>query len=110
MRLMSLVIVMFSFLAGFALVTPSRAAERPLETVARAGEFLERVNQLPYRPGRTGGHVAELRSASRAVLLLELVEAMPAGFKRQLGGMLVWQWFGLAFFVSLLALGIAAIA
>jgi apolipoprotein D and lipocalin family protein len=34
MRLMSLVIVMFSFLAGFALVTPSRAAEQPLETVA----------------------------------------------------------------------------
>jgi lipocalin len=34
MRLMSLVIVMFSLLAGFASVTPSRAAERPLETVA----------------------------------------------------------------------------
>ena len=80
------------------------------ETVDRAGEFLEQVNHLPYRPGRAGGHVAELRSASRAVLLLELVEAMPHAFKRQLGDMLVWQWFGLVFFVSLLALGIAGIA
>jgi apolipoprotein D and lipocalin family protein len=34
MRLMSLVFVMFAFLAGFALVAPSRAADKPLETVA----------------------------------------------------------------------------
>ena len=33
MRLMSLVFVMFAFLAGFALVAPSRAADKPLETV-----------------------------------------------------------------------------
>jgi apolipoprotein D and lipocalin family protein len=33
MRLMPLVIAMFTFLAGFALVAPSRAADRPLETV-----------------------------------------------------------------------------
>jgi apolipoprotein D and lipocalin family protein len=34
MRLMSLVFVMFTFLVGFALVAPSRAADKPLETVA----------------------------------------------------------------------------
>jgi MscS family membrane protein len=50
------------------------------ETVARAGEFLDRVRHLSFRPGRAGGHVAELRSASRAVLLLKLVEAMPPAF------------------------------
>jgi apolipoprotein D and lipocalin family protein len=33
MRLMSLVFVMFTFLAGFALVTTSRAADKPLEVV-----------------------------------------------------------------------------
>ena len=33
MRLMSLVFVMFAFLAGFALVAPSRAADKPLEWV-----------------------------------------------------------------------------
>ena len=33
MRWLSLLIVMFSFLAGFALVTPSRAADKPLQTV-----------------------------------------------------------------------------
>jgi len=33
MRFMSLVIVMFTFLTGFALVAPSRAAEKPLEVV-----------------------------------------------------------------------------
>ena len=33
MRFMSLVVVMFAFLAGFALVAPSRAADKPLEVV-----------------------------------------------------------------------------
>ena len=33
MRLMSLVIVMFTFLAGFAMVAPSRANDKPLQTV-----------------------------------------------------------------------------
>lgn len=34
MRLMSMVVVMFVLLIGFALVAPSRAAEKPLRTVA----------------------------------------------------------------------------
>ena len=33
MRFMSLVVVMLTFLAGFALVAPSRAADKPLEVV-----------------------------------------------------------------------------
>ncbi len=33
MRFMSLVVVMIAFLAGFALVAPSRAADKPLEVV-----------------------------------------------------------------------------
>ena len=99
-------------------ITLHRVAEGPRagewlfspETVARAAEFLERVSHLPYQPGRAGGHVAELRSASRAVLLLKLVESMPPAFKSQLGPMPVWQWFGLVVFVTVLALGIAGIA
>jgi apolipoprotein D and lipocalin family protein len=34
MRLVPLVLAMFSFLVGFAMVAPGRAAERPLQTVA----------------------------------------------------------------------------
>ncbi len=54
MRLMSLVIVMFSFLAGFALVTPSRAAERALETVAVVDQerSLGRWYEVGYDPAR----------------------------------------------------------
>ncbi len=46
MRLMSLVFVMFTFLAGFAMVAPSRAADKPLETVASVD--LERYLGLWY--------------------------------------------------------------
>ncbi len=79
-------------------------------TVARAEEFFDRVRHLPYRPGMAGGHVQELRSASDAILLMKLVEAMPSWFKREVGGMLAWQWFGLGLFVILIALAIAVLA
>lgn len=79
-------------------------------TVANVDEFYARVAQLPYQPGRLGGHVQELRGGSRAALLLKLAELMPPWFKSEIGDMLVWQWFGLALLVMLLAAGVAASA
>ena len=46
-------------------------------TVARAEEFYERVRHLPYQPGRTGGHIEELRTESPSIVLMKLVEVMP---------------------------------
>jgi MscS family membrane protein len=79
-------------------------------TVARAVEFFNRVRHLPYRPGRLGGHVEELRAGSNAILLLKLVEVMPPWFRSEIGGMFAWQWFGLALLVLLLALAFLAAA
>jgi len=79
-------------------------------TVRRAEEFYDRVRDLPYQPGRTGGHIEELRSASNAVLLIKLAEVMPRWFKTEIGGLLAWQWFGLALLVVLLLSAVLFIA
>jgi MscS family membrane protein len=79
-------------------------------TVARANEFYAKVQHLPYRPGRLGGHVDELRAGTQAVLLVNLVEIGPSWFKHEVGGMFVWQWFGLVLLVTLIVLGFATIA
>jgi MscS family membrane protein len=79
-------------------------------TVARTEEFYDRVRHLPYRPGRAGGHIEELRSGSQAVLLMRFSQAMPRWFRGEVGGMLAWQWFGLALLVALLALVVLAAA
>jgi MscS family membrane protein len=75
-------------------------------TVERAGEYYELVKHLPYRPGRLGGHIEELRSGSRAVLLMKLASVMPSWFHGEIGGMMVWQLFGLALLVTLLVLAV----
>ena len=81
-----------------------------IRTVARAEEYFERVRHLPYQPGRTGGHVEELRSGTRAILLIKLVEVMPSWFQSEIGGMFMWQWFGLAFLVAVMAVAVLATA
>jgi MscS family membrane protein len=75
-------------------------------TVMRAEDFYSRVRHLPYRPGRSGGHVEELRAGSQAILLMKLVEVMPSWFRGEIGGMLAWQWFGIALLVATLALAV----
>jgi len=79
-------------------------------TVATAEKNYNKVRHLPYQPGRKGGHVEELRSGSSAILLLKLAEVMPPWFRSEIGGMLVWQWFGLGLLVVLLALAIALVS
>jgi MscS family membrane protein len=79
-------------------------------TVANAEQYFDKVRHLPYQPGRKGGHVEELRSSSRAVLLLKLTEVMPSWFRSEVGGVFVWQWFGLGLLVVLVVLAIALVA
>lgn len=72
-------------------------------TVARASEFYDKVKDLPYRPGRLGGHFEELRSGTDATLIGRLVSAMPPSARVQIGDMLAWQWVALGLLVLLLA-------
>lgn len=76
-----------------------------VETVSKAEDFYERVKHLPYQPGRTGGHVEELRVVSQARFLMKLVSVMPPWFRSEIGEMLVWQWFGLFLLVISLVIG-----
>jgi MscS family membrane protein len=79
-------------------------------TVERVEEYYERVRHLPYRPGRTGGHIEELRAGSNAILLMKLAEVMPSWFRSEIGGMMAWQWFGLVLVAVLLALVVVIVA
>jgi MscS family membrane protein len=79
-------------------------------TVDRAEEFYARVQHLPFKPGRKGGHIQELQSASRAVYLMKVVNALPPWTANQVGGMMVWQWVGLVLVVALLTLGLLVVA
>ena len=78
-------------------------------TVARAEEFYDRVKHLPYKPGRTGGHIEELRTGSKAILLIKLRKVMPPWFESEVRGMRVWQWFGLSLLVLVLAGAVLAL-
>jgi len=75
-------------------------------TVARANEFYEKVKALPYLPGRSGGHLEDLRSGTDATLIGRFVKILPPSARAQVGDMLAWQWVALALLV--LALAIAA--
>jgi MscS family membrane protein len=79
-------------------------------TVWRADEFYDRIRHLPYQPGRTGGHIEQLRSGTRAIVLIKLVEAFPAALSRKIGGMMLWQWIGLGFLIVVVTAMIFAVA
>jgi MscS family membrane protein len=77
-------------------------------TVRFAEEYYNRVRHLPYQPGRAGGHVEELRSGSNSGVVIRVVDAMPSFFKKEIGGMLVWQWCALVLLVVLILLALFA--
>ncbi len=64
----------------------------------------------PTDPVEQGGHIEELQSASRSVLLLKLIRTMPSWAAMRVGGMMVWQWFGLSLLIGLLAMGLVVVA
>lgn len=71
-------------------------------TVARAKEFYNKVKELPYRPGKLGGHFEALRSGTHASMIGRLVARTPSA-QVQIGTMLAWQWAALAFVILVLA-------
>ncbi len=73
--------------AGEYLFTP--------ETVARAEEFYNRVQHLPYQPGAAEGFYRLYKSAPGWMIPRAVMTAMPAALKRPYFGEALWQWLGL---------------
>jgi len=79
-------------------------------TVWRADEFYERIRHLPYQPGRTGGHIEELRAGTNAIVLKKLVEVFPSSMNRRIGSMALWQWLGLGLLIAIIGAALAGVA
>lgn len=78
-------------------------------TVARANEFYQKVKNLPYQPGKLGGHFEALRSGTHATVIGRLVADVPSA-QVQIGNMLAWQWVALGLLVLILAVAVAVAA
>jgi MscS family membrane protein len=79
-------------------------------TVGRLREFYEKVRDLPYQPGKQGGHYDEIRAGALSPVLGPLAARLPAWARIEVGRQLVWQWMvvlvSLVVAVILAALGL----
>ncbi len=73
--------------AGDYLFTP--------ETVARAHEFYNRVEDLPYQPGAAAGVYHLYQFAPGWMVPRAVMTAMPAALKLPYFGKVLWQWLAL---------------
>ena len=64
-------------------------------TVDRAGEFLQRVEHLPYKKGATEGFAASYLTSPGSKWLAEVVSRLPASAQERKNGQALWQWVGL---------------
>ncbi len=70
------------------------------ETVARLGEFYQKVQQLPYKPGATAGFYQFYISTPGRLLPLKWFQSWPSWLNAFYWGHTLWQWIGLS--ISLL--------
>ncbi len=70
------------------------------ETVARLGEFYQKVQQLPYKPGATAGFYKFYISTPGRLLPLKWFQSWPSWLNAFYWGHTLWQWIGLS--ISLL--------
>ncbi len=64
-------------------------------TVDRAGEFLQRVDHLPYKKGATEGFATSYLTSPGNKGLAELIKRLPASMRERKNGQAVWQWVGI---------------
>src|SRR5215475_4335687 len=75
------------------------------DTVARAGEFYERVRALPYRRPVPLGNVHDLVVTGGGWMVpFAWIEALPAALRVPIAGQSAWKWIGLG-----LILGVATL-
>lgn len=100
-------------------ITLERVAEGPqagqfifsADTVARAGEFYQRVQHLPYRRDVPLKHYAEMRrylSKGGWLVSSDLVQSLPGWLKRQVLKQAMWKW--LVMIATLLAAAALVVA
>ncbi len=70
------------------------------ETVARLGEFYQKVQQFPYKPGATAGFYQFYISTPGRLLPLKWFQSWPSWLNAFYWGHTLWQWIGLS--ISLL--------
>ncbi len=78
-------------------------------TVARAGEFLQRVEHLPYKKGATEGFATSYLTSPGSKRLAELIDQLPSSMQERNNGQAMWQWIGLGVVLSLAAILMALI-
>jgi MscS family membrane protein len=78
------------------------------DTVARAGEFHERVRALPYaRPVPLKNLPDLIRANGGWMISYGWIEAMPASLRAPIAGQPGWRWIGLALLLTVFALFLA---
>jgi MscS family membrane protein len=66
------------------------------ETVARSGEFYNRVKHLPYKKGATEGFAGTYLTSPGSIWLAKVVNQFPPSMLERRNGQAIWQWAGLA--------------
>lgn len=79
------------------------------DTVARAGEFYQRVAFMPYKEGATKGFATYYFTSPESKWLARLVNTLPAVAWERTHGQTVWQWAGLVIVLLLTAALMAAL-
>ena len=69
------------------------------ETVARLGEFYQKVKNLPYKPGATEGFYDHYLSTSNTLLVFKLLQGLPNWLNVIYWENALWQWIGLGIFL-----------
>ena len=69
------------------------------ETVARLGEFYQKVKNLPYQSRATEGFYAHYLSTSNTLWVFKLLQGLPSWLKVVYGENALWQWMGLGIFL-----------
>ena len=71
------------------------------QTVARAHEFYERAQNLPYQPGAMENFYAELVSEGGTWIPANLIHSLPDWAEDVLWGQAAWKWVAMALTVGL---------
>jgi len=79
------------------------------DTVARAGEFIQRVDHLPYKKGATADFAKIYLTSPGSKWLAEVVDRLPGAARERKNGQAVWQWIGLGVVLFLAAFLMATI-
>jgi len=65
------------------------------DTVERSTEFLQRVANLPYKPGATEGFATSYLTSPGSKFVGRMVDKLPSSMWKRQHGLAIWQWVGM---------------